>query len=153
MKNIKEVYIEHPVVVDPYNFRGLIDMMVIAEDDSVYIYDIKTINAWSYRMKFGRAKENNPSIHQELQLATYGIWALDTYGRLDGMYLLYYNKDSSMLKEQEVSMDRIDTARAYWENVIRVHDNGLPVLTENESPVMDWECKYCNFKEQCDKEQ
>lgn len=152
MKDIKEVYIEHPIVLDAYNFRGLIDMMIVADDGSVYIYDIKTINAWSYRMKFGRNKETDPSIHQELQLASYGIWAMDCYGRLDGMYLLYYNKDTSMIKEVEVSMDRIDTARAYWENVMRVHDNGLPVLTKNESPIMSWECKYCNFQQQCEKD-
>lgn len=152
IKNIKEVMVEHPIVMDSYNFRGLIDLIVIAEDGSVYLYDIKTINAWSYRMKFGRNKEVNPSIHQELQVATYGIWALDVLGRLDGMYLLYYNKDTSMLKEMEIDMGRIDTARAYWENVIRVHDGGLPTLTKNESPVMDWECKYCNFKDRCDGE-
>ena len=150
---IKNVYIEEPIFLEDLKVRGFADLIIELDDGRVYLYDIKTINAWSYRMKFGRNKESDPSIHQELQLATYGIWALDTFGRLDGMYLLYYNKDSSMLKEQEVSMDRIDTARAYWESVIRVHENGLPVLTKNESPIMDWECKYCNFKEQCDKEQ
>ena len=46
----------------------------------------------------------------------------------------------------------LDTASAYWEQVNEIHSKGMPPLKENESPIMDWECKYCNFSVECEKE-
>ena len=36
---------------------------------------------------------------------TYGLALEDKYGRIDGLYLVYYNKNTSMIKEVEVTKD------------------------------------------------
>ena len=105
--NIKEVLVEDLMVNEELRVRGFIDLVVIDDEDRVFLYDIKSINAWSYRMKFGRNKESEGSIHQELQVATYGLQLMKKYGRLDGMYLIYYNKDTSMIKQLEVDIVQI----------------------------------------------
>ena len=150
--NIKEVLVEDLMVNEELRVRGFIDLVVIDDEGRVFLYDIKSINAWSYRMKFGRNKESEGSIHQELQVATYGLELKKRFGRLDGMYLIYYNKDTSMIKQLEVDMSRLGSAQFYWDEVNEIHSKGMPPLKENESPIMDWECKYCNFAEECQEE-
>ena len=150
---IKDVLIEQQIELKDLNVRGFIDLVVVDDMDRVYVYDIKTINAWSYKMKFGRNKNPDGSIHQELQLATYGIWAERTYGKVDGLFLLYYNKDNSMLKHLEVSKDRISDAISYWQGIKESHKDGLPNLEKGVSPVMDWECRYCEYSSKCKKDE
>ena len=66
--------------------------------------------------------------------------------------MVYYNKDTSMVKQCEVDLDFIDQAYTYWTSVIDNHkDNNLPPLQQGVSPVMDWECRYCNFVKLCEE--
>ena len=65
-----EFHVEGEVAIDELNVRGFYD--VVAKDEKVYLYDIKTCSGWAWQMKFGRKKQVNPSIHYELQLGTYG---------------------------------------------------------------------------------
>ena len=149
---IKNVYIEEPIFLEDLKVRGFADLIIELDDGRVYLYDIKTINAWSYRMKFGRNKEKDPSIHQELQVAIYGVGVKRRFGRLDGMALLYYNKDTSVLKEVDIDMSRLLTAESYWKEIVKEHSLGLPNLRPNVSPVKEWECRYCMYKTQCDND-
>ena len=148
---IKEILIEEEVFVEDLNVGGFLDLGIVLDDGNVFVYDIKTINDWSYKLKFGRKyKEAEGSIHQELQLATYGLALEDKYGRIDGMFLIYYNKNTSIIKIVEVTKDRLMSAISFWKNILEEHKNGLPELKENVSPVMKWECNYCNYKTQCE---
>ena len=147
---IKDVMVEHELISDRYQVRGFADLVIIGEDDRVYIYDIKSMNAWSYRMRFGRKKSSNPSIHQELQVATYGLMLEESLGRIDGMHVIFYNKDNSTIKILDLGREMLLSAQSYWEGIKDLHRNGLPSKEEGVSPVMDWECNYCNFKTQCD---
>ena len=156
---ILDVQIEKQIYIPSLKVRGYIALFVICELDGekkYYVYDIKTINSWSYKMKFGKAAQANPniqaSIHQELQLGTYGISIQEEFGRCDGLFLLYYNKDNSMIKQLDVDLSRIDTSRDFWERTNKRHELGLPYLEENVAPVMDWECRYCSFKTKCDED-
>ena len=63
-----------------------------------------------------------------------------------------YNKDTSIVKEVTVDLDFIDQSYNFWTRVQDLHKNNkLPPLQDGECPVMEWECKYCNFKEICDE--
>tara|TARA_Y100000401_G_scaffold55907_1_gene44271 strand:+ start:16992 stop:17471 length:480 start_codon:yes stop_codon:yes gene_type:complete len=151
--SIKEVLIEEELEIQDLKVRGFVDLAIVLEDSRVFVYDIKTINDWSYKLKFGRKyKEAEGSIHQELQLATYGLALEDKYGRVDGLYLVYYNKNTSMIKQVEVSKDRLTSVMSFWRNIIEEHKNGLPDLKEGVSPVMAWECNYCRFKTKCQED-
>ena len=145
------MYIEHGISIPEFNVKGLADIVVQLGSGEIYVYDIKTIGSWSWRFKFGRKKEIKPSIHQELQLGSYGFAIREEFGRCDGLFLLYYNKDNSDVKQMEVGLDFIDQSYNYWIRVQDLHKNGLPSLQDGESPVMEWECKYCQYKGLCDE--
>ena len=153
---IKDIAIEKEVILEDLNVRGFADLVIYTEDNKVYLYDIKSVNGWTYKMKFGKAAQANPgsgSIHQELQLATYGIYLEREHGKIDGMYILYYNKDTSVMKQIEVSNDRISDAISFWRQVKEIHNNGLPPLEKGVSPVMEWECRYCEYLSKCKKDE
>jgi len=53
------------------------------------------------------------------------------------------------MKQIEVSNDRISDAISFWKETIDNHKNGLPMLEEKVSPVMKWECNYCEYLTKC----
>ena len=152
--NIYNIYIEEELISKKLKVRGFADLIIESCDGGIYLYDIKTIADFPYKKIFAQRKENRePSVHQELQLATYGLMVQKRFGRLDGMFILYYNKNTSMLRHKEVSNDRLLTALTFWERINKQHSNNvLPPLEPSVSPVADWECRYCNFKERCNQD-
>ena len=105
-------------------------------------------------MKFSKKYKDKgeASIHQELQLATYGIALEREYGKVDGMFIIYYNKNNSIMKQIEVSNDRISDAISFWKETIDNHNDGLPRLDKGISPVMEWECRYCEYLSKCNED-
>ena len=152
---IREIKVEGKVELKELNVRGFFDVVIDMETDEVYLMDIKTIGSYPYKLKFGRnAMANKNSIHQELQLATYGLGVKEQMGRLDGMFLIYYNKDTSMTKTVEVTLDYLELAKSYWTSVHNKLKDATspPFIEEGISPVMSWECNYCNWKDKCEED-
>ena len=149
-KEIK-FYTEGELTIPELNVRGFYD--IIVDDNSlerkVYLYDIKTCGAYSWSSKFGRSKNFNPSIHYELQLGTYGYAVKEKFGQLDGMYLYYYNKDTSAMRAVEVPLTYVSRAYLFWRNLNDEHKMGLPGFQIGISPVQKWQCNYCQFKDHC----
>ena len=150
-KDIKEIHIEGEIIMKELNVRGFYDMVIIMDTGEVYLYDFKTIGAYGYKLKFGRNPRNNDQDHQEMQLATYGMAVKEEFGRLDGMYLFYYNKDSSMLKQKIVPTSYLAKSLRYWKQVNAKMNMGIPPIQDGVSPAMTWECNYCRFKDDCYK--
>lgn len=146
-----EFSVEGEVKIEELNVRGFYDVVAKHTDDGkrIYLYDIKTCGAWSWKMKFGRKKTLNPSIHYELQLGTYGYALKQQFGQLDGMFLYYYNKDDSKMRCVEVPLSYISRAYLFWKNINDEHKQGLPQFRTGVSPVQKWQCNYCQFKEHC----
>ena len=147
-----EFKVEEELTIDTLNVRGFCDIIAKdnnAEDKKVYLYDVKTAGTYSWKFKFGRAKSFNPSIHYELQLGTYGYAIQQKYGRLDGMFLWYYNKDSSVTRVESVPLTYTSRAYLYWKNINDEHKMGLPMFKKGVSPVQEWQCKYCQFLDLC----
>ena len=147
-----EFHTEGEVKIKDLNVRGFYD--IVAKDNTsleqpVYLYDIKTCGSWAWKIKFGRKKQFNPSIHYELQLGTYGYAIKEMFGRLDGMYLYYYNKDSSDMRAVEVPLTYVSRAYLFWKNINDEHKQGLPEFRTGVSPVQKWQCNYCQFKDHC----
>ena len=142
-----EFHVEGEVAIDELNVRGFYD--VVAKDEKGYLYDIKTCSGWAWQMKFGRKKQVNPSIHYELQLGTYGYAVKEIFGRLDGMYLYYYNKNTSEMRAVEVPLTYVSRAYLFWKNINDEHKQGLPNFRVGVSPVQKWQCNYCQFKNHC----
>jgi len=68
------------------------------------------------------------------------------------MKLCYYNKNTSMMREIDVSEEFLQEAYEYWNRVnLLVADKTLPEVDLGIAPVYKWECneKYCQFYGVC----
>ncbi len=157
-KEIIEFHTEGEIKIEELGVRGFYDVVADRFMDNlngniterkVYLYDIKTCGGWSWKMKFGRNKTLNPSIHYELQLGTYGYALQKQFGQLDGMFLYYYNKDDSQMRAVEVPLTYVSRAYLFWRNIKDEHKQGLPDFRVGVSPVQKWQCNYCQFKDHC----
>jgi len=146
-----DFHVEGTLTIPELKVRGHYDIIVDdkTEDRKVYLYDIKTCGGYAWKMKFGRNKKLDPSIHYELQLGTYGYAAKEKFGQLDGMYLYYYNKDTSAMRCVEVPLTFVSRAYLFWRNLNDEHKMGLPGFRAGVSPVQKWQCNYCQFKSHC----
>ena len=166
------ILIEKELYLEDLNVRGFIDLALL---DRGTLYDIKTCNSWKWTKMFGRAGSGMPDIHQQLQLATYGIWAREEYDVDDlKLVLAYYNKNTSEIKEIELmSNEMMAEAEIYWNGIVDLLEpvdegtEGIDFTTDTPhmgklnfikpkielgtAPVMKWECneKYCKYFEVC----
>ena len=150
---IKQVFAELVVDLMPkYPIKGHADLVLKVDvdgEEQIILIDIKTINAYSYSKKFGHKKDTNAQEHHKFQVGTYAMGVETMFGRCDAIYMLYYKKDNSFLRLEEVDQSYIDKAREYWDKMMEEEKNGLPRVKEGVSPVYSWDCKYCAFEEQC----
>jgi CRISPR/Cas system-associated exonuclease Cas4 (RecB family) len=144
-----DVHIEGNIQLPDLNVRGHYD--IVFESGQVFLYDIKTIGAYPWSLKFGRNRKPQSRQHP-LQLGTYALGVEEQFGRIDGMYLYYYNKDSSKTKTVEVPMIEKSKAYMYWEAINEEHAKGLPKLELGQSPEQKWACGYCGFVDICKPE-
>ena len=154
---VTRVINEYQVEIPYLRVKGHVDMILFVEHEQqnyILIVDIKTIATFGYKMKFGRKPEPTPSMHHELQLSTYALAVEKEFGQKGNMYLVYYCKDDSRIKVIKIKRDMLDQAIKYWEDVNKNLDkwiaNGLDPLEEGISPIMKWECSYCQFKTKCE---
>ena len=117
----------------------------------VYLYDFKTMGSFPWKIKFGRNARASKANRYEYQLGTYGYAIKEQFGRLDGMYLVYYNKDTSTMRQVPVDLRFTSIAYQYWREVNSQHEKGIPDFEKGLAPVDTWECNYCSYKDVCDK--
>jgi len=143
-----EVYIEKEITIPRLNVRSFIDAMVVKEGA---LYDIKTCNDYKWQSMFGRYGSKEAPQNYAIQLGTYGLYFRENDVKIRKMALLFYNKNTSRVKELKVPRTYIDMAERYWLKVQELFKEGLPPIEKGLSPVEDWECnpKYCSFYEPC----
>tara|TARA_R100000808_G_scaffold17656_1_gene38960 strand:+ start:1080 stop:1832 length:753 start_codon:yes stop_codon:yes gene_type:complete len=148
INNDIKYYIEEEIRIEELGVRGFYDLVSV--DDQVTLYDFKTTSSYSFKQKFGRSG-GNWSENNMMQLGTYGYGVKEQFGRLDAMYLIYYNKDTSKIDYQPVPLTYVNKAYKYWKNIQKSHKKGIPGLVDGISPVYKWECssKYCRFYDLC----
>ena len=149
------LYMEHQITIPELNVIGHLDAALHnKEDNHIQLYDIKTCASYKWRMKFGRNKEKNGSVNYNLQVGTYafGLGEQLETTNID-MSLLWYNKDTSALREEVIPKEWIGSAIEYWEELAEAlervdSDNGLELIPGTYGvPMMNWECRYCGFKD------
>ena len=153
VEDVSTIVTEHQIRLPELNVVGHLDVGVIdAKQDKIEVYDIKTAGAWKWRMKFGKNPDRNPSINYELQLATYGIGLGNEYDITDiDLYIMWYNKDNSQMRKEQVSNLYMEEAFDYWTDLNEVKEKTsqpeelIPGKHDNV-PIYNWECKYCEFQ-------
>ena len=140
---------EEEIIIPEFNVRGFFDLLVETKEGEIILIDYKTIGSWPWKLKFGKDKKPSTNLRYELQMGTYGYAIEKKYGRIDGLVLLYYNKDTSVIKHVSVPLKFVDLAYEYWSLIHHLHQSGLPAMEKGVSPVEDWECNYCQFHDLC----
>lgn len=149
------VLTEHRIEIKELNVLGHLDLCTYTEHDGVAsnieVLDYKTCGTYKWRLKYGRGAVNKIDKRYALQVATYGMGMgkeLDTDDITLG--LLWYNKDTSTLRKENIPDSWMDDALEYWSEMkemseevekpeeLEVGDVGVPF--EN------WECGYCAYQ-------
>jgi len=156
----EHVFIEDKIELKELNVVGTYDVgQMDEEENSFKLWDIKTAAVYKWTTVFGR-KENrkiNAAKNYKLQLGTYALGINQKYkvSKIE-MYLIWYRKNDSLLKEQLVSPEWIEKALEYWvtvnETLEDVHEHFEEELKPGYHlgvPYEDWECKYCSYNSIC----
>lgn len=156
--NNATIFIEHQVRLPEFNVVGHLDIGVV-QGKSVKVFDIKTCASYKWRMKFGRKPDPKGNPGYNLQLATYlygfieeQMNAEDAYNGVEWdreMSLLWYNKDTSAMREEYVGNEWIKKALDYWSDLNDYAGEGSEALIPGSygTPMENWECRYCGFKD------
>ena len=158
----KDIYIEQKVRIKDLEVSGTFDageIVTVNGRKEFNLYDLKTAAAYKWTTKFGRKQNRvaDSDLNYKLQLGTYALGIRHRYNpdRIN-MYLVWYNKNTSQMREQLVSPEWIDKALEYWEEVYEIkEDLGKAFETELEPmitygvPMQDWECSYCQYESIC----
>lgn len=139
------------------NVKGHLDVVIDISDESkeCILIDIKTMAAFPWSKKYGHNKDPNPAPWNKMQLATYANGLKHQYGYKNVyMYLLNYNKNTSVMRFEEVEEHWIDEALKYWKNVdeyVAWYSKRLKNEGKHAShqPMYKWECKYCPYEYIC----
>ena len=146
--------VEGEITLPSLNVRGFYDVLLFDSSgpvDLIKLYDIKTMEAWSWGNLYPNKIRNaiNEKENYKLQLGTYGLAIKEKYGNLDQLAFIYYNFNSQMMRESIVPLSYLDIARRYWYSINEEHAKGLPGFRFGTSPVNNWICGYCNFTSIC----
>ena len=155
---INKIYVEEKIKIPDLNVSGQFDFGEHNKENNIFtLYDLKTVAAYKWTTKFGLKKNRKPQsdTNYKLQLGTYGLGIMsdDKFeASAVQLRLLWYNKNTSLMREQIVSSDWMDRALEYWTemNDILLEYGGSfkEELTPEYSagvPFQDWECKYCPY--------
>jgi hypothetical protein len=165
-KNAVQLYSEQKVSVPEYNLVGTYDvgeaLFTDGEVTEFNLYDFKTVAAYKWTTKFGR-KENRVATtdtNYKLQLGSYALAIKEEFGedvRIN-MFLIWYNKNTSLMREQIVSNEYIKNAESYWKELNEIltdagedfeNSDLLEAGISYGVPFEDWECRYCQFSSIC----
>lgn len=152
-----DVHKEEYVYDEEYEIGGSFDLLLVNQKTKAgHLFDYKTCNSWKWKMMFGQMKnrDSNPSNNYEFQLGTYGLILDRQHTFCDGiesMTLVYYNKDKSTIRQQEVHMDYIELAEKYWRKAREIANQDQEPSNNELVPYYSWECgKYCSYLPYCD---
>ena len=107
----------------------------------------------------GRKQNRKPNsdINYKLQLGTYALGVNLKYEvNKVTMYLLWYNKNTSQMREQLISPEWIEKALEYWSELNNILDDSGENFEEDLKPeywegvpFQNWECRYCQYYSIC----
>jgi len=157
------IYIEHEVEIEPLNLVGTFDVGEIIKDGNnvtFNLYDMKTAALYTWSKKFAREIKNRDpkvDINYKLQLGTYAL-AMNEKHDLDkiNMYLVWYRKNDSFIRETIVNNNWIDKALEYWTEMNEILEESGKMFEKDLIPGVypgvpfdNWHCSYCSYYNIC----
>ena len=165
------IYIEHEVEIEPLNLVGTFDVGEMIKDKgniTFNLYDIKTAALYTWSKKFAREIKNRDhkvDMNYKMQLGTYAL-AMNEKHDLDeiNMYLVWYRKNDSFVRETIVNNNWIDKALEYWTEVNEILEEhgkmfekelipgvypSVPPESGYDKHGINWNCRYCQYYNIC----
>ena len=146
-----KIYMEHRITLPELKVVGHLDVGVMNADNHLKVSDIKTCAGYKWKMKFGRTPDKRGNPNYNMQLSTYMIGlSKELKPESMEMSLLWYNKDTSAVREELVDLSWMQKAESYWEDL---YDRCEDATSKDLKPGMygvpmeNWECRYCGFKD------
>jgi CRISPR/Cas system-associated exonuclease Cas4 (RecB family) len=116
---------------------------IISDGKDLYVLDIKSMNSMIFRSLEEPKDENLNQIQLYLH-----------YFKIQKGILLYVNKDNQELKEFIVNYDSEHAARLIQSlHKLKTQIDTDIVPSRIPTYPVDWQCRYCQFKEICDQGQ
>ena len=145
-----ELFVERQVKLEEYNIVGHLDLAILDKvSGKLEVTDVKTAHSYKWKMLFGRNPDRNPSVNYYLQVGTYAAALANEFDiNIEdiSLSLTWYKKDDSSIRAQKIDNSWIWEAREYWKELnIALADDKEPTVGDNNTPVYDWECKYCPY--------
>jgi len=114
-----KLFSEYKINIKDLNITGTLDIGEYTEDKVFNLYDLKTTAAYKWSTMFGIKKNRQPVFEYDkyrMQLATYSMGMKEELDINElNMFLVFYNKNTSMIREVKVYADEwIDKAQDYW---------------------------------------
>jgi len=137
---------ELEITLPELNVRGFFDNAFYLKDDrKLIIFDVKAIAAYKWKLMFGRNKDANPSINNQLQLGTLAEALRRHFGLNEDdieMYIIYVNRDTLKRKYILINNKYMQMAIDYWKDVQAKQEyiTGENAGNTPDTPVMEWEC-------------
>ena len=154
-----DVFSEDEIKIPDFNVIGTYDVGELKSDGEFTLWDIKTAAAYKWTTKFGRKHNRKPNsdTNYKLQLGTYALGVNLKYEvNKVTMYLLWYNKNTSQMREQLISPEWIEKALEYWSELNNILDDSAEKFEEDLKPeywegvpFQNWECRYCQYYSIC----
>ena len=147
-----DLFMEKRIEIPELNLVGHLDLAIFdKKTKELKVWDIKTCASYKWRMMFGRNAKDGGSSNYKLQLGTYaGALAQELNADSVEMALLWYNKDTSAMREQPIDNSWINKAMEYWEELNDFLDKPVEAkdlrVGSYGVPMENWECKYCNYQ-------
>ena len=165
------IYIEHEVEIEPLNLVGTFDVGEMIKDRgniTFNLYDIKTAALFTWSKKFAREiinRDPKVDMNYKMQLGTYAL-AMNEKHDLDkiNMYLVWYRKNDSFVRETIVNNNWIDKALEYWTEVNEILEEhgkmfekelipgvypSVPPESGYDKHGINWNCRYCQYYNIC----
>ena len=151
-----DAFSEDEIKLPDFNVIGTYDVGEL-KDGEFTVWDIKTAAAYKWSKKFGRTPDKSSDTNYKLQLGTYALGVNLKYEvNKVTMYILWYNKNTSQMREQLISPEWIEKALEYWTELNNILDDSgkkfeedlIPEYWEGV-PFQNWECKYCQYYSIC----
>ena len=145
-----KVYIERRITIPELKVVGHLDVGITDSNNNLKVSDIKTCAGYKWKMKFGRTPDKRGNPNYNMQLSTYMLGlSKELKPNSMEMSLLWYNKDTSAVREEFIDISWMKKAEHYWEDL---NDRCEDATSEDLTPGMygvpmeNWECRYCGFK-------
>lgn len=127
--------------IDDFQILGRIDNVILTEDGERAVVEVKSIKDIKY------AKE--PSNHHELQLQIYMHFA-----EIENGILVYVDKTNLKTKVFELPYEKEKAFKALG-RIRKLHkkleEDKLPSAEGRNSEEKGWMCKYCEYKDLCER--